>query len=82
MLVLLIAVAALGALVLLGLAITLLVQLRRVSITVAALNRELAPLLTEIRQDAEGARDRLQDLVERYAPTEDGGSGAVSTTRR
>jgi cobalamin biosynthesis protein CobD/CbiB len=62
----LIVVAAAGGLVLLALAIVLLLQLRRVSITVAALNREIAPVLQELRRDAEQARDRLQDLSERY----------------
>jgi hypothetical protein len=63
MLVLLIAVAATGGVVLLALAIALLVQLRRVSTTVAALNRELTPFLAQIREDAERARDRLEDLA-------------------
>jgi hypothetical protein len=62
----LIVVAAAGGLVLLGLAIVLLLQLRRVAITVAALNREIAPVLQELRRDAEQARDRLQELSERY----------------
>jgi cobalamin biosynthesis protein CobD/CbiB len=62
----LIVVAAAGGLVLLVLAVVLLLQLRRVSITVAALNREIAPVLQELRRDAEQARDRLQDLSERY----------------
>ena len=66
MLIALIVVAAAGGLVLLALAIVLLLQLRRVSITVAALNREIAPVLQELRRDAEQARDRLQDLSERY----------------
>jgi hypothetical protein len=82
MLVLLIVVAATGGLVLLGLAIALLVQLRRVSLTVAALNRELAPLLSQIREDVERARERLQDLAERHAPGEGKDPAAAPTGRR
>jgi hypothetical protein len=80
MLVLLIAVAATGGLVLLALAIALLVQLRRVSTTVAALNRELTPLLAQIREDAERARDRLEDLAARHS--EEAGATAAPAGRR
>ena len=80
MLVLLIAVAATGGLVLLALAIALLVRLRRISLTVAALNRELTPFLAQIREDAERARDRLEELAERHSPSED--SAAGPTRRR
>jgi hypothetical protein len=82
MLVLLIVVAAVGGVVLLGLVISLLVQLRRVSLTLAALNRELAPVLAEIRQDAERARIHLEELSERYGPAEEQAPGAVPAERR
>ena len=77
MLVLLIAVAATGGLVLLALAVALLVQLRRVSLTVAALNRELTPLLAQIREDAERTRDRLEELAERHSPSQDPAAAQV-----
>jgi hypothetical protein len=82
MLVLLIVVAALGGVVLLGLVISLLVQLRRVSMTLAALNGELTPLLTQIREDAERARIRLEELAERYGPAEDEAQEPVPAERR
>jgi hypothetical protein len=81
MLVLLIVVAAVGGFVLLGLVISLLVQLRRVSLTLAALNRELAPLLAEIRTDAERARIHLEELSERYG-SEEPAPEAVPADRR
>jgi hypothetical protein len=81
MLIALIVVAAIGGLVLLALAIVLFVQLRRVSVTVAALNRELLPVLEALRRDAQLARDRLQELSDRYAPSENP-RGAGSGTRR
>jgi hypothetical protein len=80
MLVLLIAVAATGGLVLLALAIALLVQLRRLSLTVAELNRELTPFLAQIREDAERARGRLEELAERHSSNED--PAAAPTGRR
>jgi hypothetical protein len=80
MLVLLIAVAATGGLVLLALAIALLVQLRRVALTVAELNRELTPFLAQIREDAERARERLEELAERHSPNDD--PAAAPTGRR
>jgi hypothetical protein len=80
MLVLLIAVAATGGVGLLALAIALLVQLRRVSTTVAALNRELTPFLAQIREDAERARDRLEALAARHS--EEAGTTAAPTGRR
>jgi hypothetical protein len=79
-LVLLIAVAATGGLVLLALAIALLVQLRRFSSTVAALNRELTPLLAQIREDAETTRNRLEELAERHSSS--GDPAAAPTGRR
>jgi len=82
MLVLLIAVAAAGGVVLLALVMALLVQLRRVSITVAALDRELAPLLAQIREDAERARGRMAELSERHGPAHDEASGAGSVPMR
>jgi hypothetical protein len=83
MLVLLIAVAAAGGVVLLALVIALLVQLRRVSITVAALDRELAPLLAQIREDAERARTRVEELSERYGPPDEpSGVGSVPIRQR
>ena len=82
MLVLLIVVAAVGGVVLLGLVISLLVQLRRVSLTLAGLNRELTPLLVSMRQDAERARMRLEELSERYGPDEEPAPGAVPAERR
>jgi hypothetical protein len=81
MLVLLIVVAAVGGVVLLALVISLLVQLRKVSLTLAALNSELAPLLAEIRQDAERARIHLEELSERYG-SEEPAPGAVPAERR
>jgi hypothetical protein len=80
MLVLLIVVAAVGGVVLLSLVISLLVQLRKLSLTLAALNRELTPLLAEIRVDAERARIHLEELSERYGSAE--GPGAVPAERR
>jgi hypothetical protein len=80
MLVLLIVVAATGGVALLALAVALLVQLRRVSTTVAALNRELTPLLTQIREDAERARGRLEDLAARHS--KEAGTHAAPTGRR
>jgi hypothetical protein len=77
----LIVVAAAGGLVLLGLAIVLLLQLRRVSITVAALNREIAPVLQELRRDAEQARARLEELSERYG-VDASPSGSIPGGRR
>ena len=82
MLIPLIVVAALGGLVLLGLVIGLLVQLRRVSMTVAALDRELSPLLAQIREDAQRARSRLEELAERHGSAEDSGSEAPAGIRR
>jgi cobalamin biosynthesis protein CobD/CbiB len=74
----LIVVAAAGGLILLALAVVLLLQLRRVSMTVAALNREIAPIRQELRRDSERARDRLQELAERYGRPE--GDGPPSSS--
>jgi cobalamin biosynthesis protein CobD/CbiB len=74
----LIVMAAAGGLIVLALAVVLLLQLRRVSITVAALNREIAPILRELRRDSERARDRLQELSERYGRPEGDGPPSPS----
>jgi hypothetical protein len=60
----LITVGAAGALVILGLAIALLRQLKAIGTSLAALNRELEPLVERIREDAGRATDRMDGLAE------------------
>lgn len=55
-----VAAASLG--ILLVLLVALLQQLRRVAGSLAALQKELGPVLEDVRDDAERARERLERL--------------------